>query len=72
MHVVQRGIRKCRLWTYQTSYCGISDSVEMLPTHTQGEPNGVKFFKSGSTSDWENLDNGDELYLSATMLFPMR
>ena len=37
-----------------------------------GEPNGLHFFKSGSTSDLENLDNGDELYLSVKIIFPMR
>ena len=72
MHVAESGIRKCQLWTYHTIYCGIYDSVEMIPIRTRGKKNGLKFFKSGSTYDWENLDNGDELYLKVTMLFPMR
>ena len=40
-------------------------------TYTR-EPNGLKLFKYGSISDWDNLDNGSELYLAATMLTPMR
>ena len=37
-----------------------------------GEPKGLKFFKYGSTSDWDNLDNDNELYLEVSMILPMR
>ena len=37
-----------------------------------GEPKCVKFYKFGSTSNWKNLDIGNELYLEVTMLILMR